>query len=105
MPQNRTRNKAVTLRMTAEEYFLFEQKRLKAKRKNQTDFFIECLNKKPIIVIEDLKTVLVELKRQGVNLNQIAKHLNEGGIISEETKGILKNCNLAYKKLIDLEVN
>lgn len=90
--------------MTAEEYSFFEHQRLKTKTKNQTDFFLECLNKKPIIVIEDLKTVLVELKRQGVNLNQAPKHLNEGGTISEEIKTILRNCNSVYKKLLDMEV-
>ena len=104
MPQNRTRNKAVTIRMTEEEYALFETHRQKAKTKNQTDFFMECLKNKPIIVIEDLKPVLIELKHQGINLNQIARHFNTGGPMSDEIKAILKNCNSAYKKLLDMEL-
>lgn len=66
---------------------------------------MECLKTKPIIVIEDLKPILVELKRQGVNLNQIAKFFNEGGPMSDEIKIMIKNCNLAYKKLFDMEMS
>ena len=68
---NLTRNKAITLRMTPEEYDRFKNKMDKAKQKTQTDFILALLQKKPIIVIEDLRPMLQELKRQGNNLNQI----------------------------------
>jgi hypothetical protein len=75
---NRTRNKAVTLRMTEEEFAFFNKQMNKAKEKNQTDFFLAVLRKKKIVVIDELVPVLAELKRQGNNLNQISRQLNEG---------------------------
>ena len=38
MAVNRTRNKAITLRMTAEELALFQSQFEKSEAKNQTDF-------------------------------------------------------------------
>lgn len=108
MPQNRTRSKALTLRLTPEEQTFFTQQKQKSNIPNQTDFFLACLTKKPIIVIEDLKPLLIELKRQGVNLNQIAKHLNQGLTLTQQsietTNTAIKNCNQAYKKLLDMEL-
>lgn len=99
---NRTRNKAVTLRMTEEEYAFFREQMEKAKEKNQTDFFLSVLRKKKIVVVEELKTTLIELKRQGNNLNQISRQLNEGTPFGAAAKKVMNECYLAYKKLIDL---
>lgn len=102
---NRTRNKAVTLRMTEEEYAFFHEQLEKSKEKNQTDFFLKVLRKKKIIVVDGLNETLSELKRQGNNLNQIAKQLNEWTPLGEGVKMILKACYAAYKKLIKLDLN
>jgi len=51
------RNKAITLRMTPEEFADFKTKLDRAKQKNQTDFILALLGKKPIVVIEDLAHV------------------------------------------------
>ncbi|MEX0005147.1 plasmid mobilization relaxosome protein MobC, partial [Clostridium butyricum] len=42
---------------------------------------------KEIIVVEDLQKIFIELKRQGTNLNQIAKLINSGEInhVAENT--------------------
>lgn len=101
---NRTRNKAVTLRMTEEEYAFFRELMEKAKEKNQTDFFLDVLRKKKIVVIDDLVPILTELKRQGNNLNQISRVLNEGTPFGEAGAKVMNECYLAYKKLIDLEL-
>lgn len=101
---NRTRNKAVTLRMTEEEYAFFREQMEKAQEKNQTDFFLAVLRKKKIVVVDDLSATLTELKRQGNNLNQIARQLHEGTPLGDGTKMILKSCYAAYKKLIKLEL-
>jgi len=101
---NRTRNKAVTLRMTEEEFAFFQERMEKSNEKNQTDFFLSVLRKKKIVVVEDLTKVLVELKRQGNNLNQISRQLNEGTPFGEAGKKVLNECYLAYKKLIDLKL-
>jgi len=66
---NLKRNKAITLRMTEDEFNFFKNQMNKAKQKTQTDFFLAVLRKKPIITIEHLSQTLSELKRQGNNLN------------------------------------
>jgi hypothetical protein len=101
---NRTRNKAVTLRMTEEEFAFFNKQMNKAKEKNQTDFFLAVLRKKKIVVIDELVPVLAELKRQGNNLNQISRQLNEGTPFGVATKKVMNECYSAYKKLIDLKL-
>jgi len=44
MAVNRTRNKAITLRMTAEELALFQSQFEKSEAKNQTDFVLQLLD-------------------------------------------------------------
>ena len=101
--QNLTRNKAVTLRMTQEEYDFFKKQLGTVKPKNQTDFFLTVLRKKPIIVIEDLRPILQELKRQGNNLNQITKTLNEYHTFGEKAVDVMRECWIAYRNINKLE--
>jgi len=90
--KNLKRNKAVTLRMTEQELGRFNQLHAKSKVKTQTDFILSLLDKKPIIVIESLREVLTELKRQGNNLNQALRR----GFV---TPDVLGACWDAYKML------
>jgi uncharacterized protein (DUF1778 family) len=93
--QKRTRNKQIILRATEKEYQLIQKKVEKSKLK-QNDFLLKSALQKDIIVIEGLKELLLELIREGKNLNQIAKALNqnENSNLNEITE--LK------EKLIDL---
>ena len=102
-PRNLTRNKAITLRMTEEEYSNFKSKLNKAKPRNQTDFILALLNKKPIIVIEDLCLMLQELKRQGNNLNQITRKLNEYSSFGDSATKVMNECWKAYRAVRALE--
>ena len=104
MPKNLTRNKAITLRMTPEEFDYFKSQMNKAKQKTQTDFFLAVLRKKPIIVIEDLRSMLHELKRQGNNLNQIAKVLNERTEFGENGKLVMNECWKLYRAINELQL-
>ena len=76
MAVNRTRNKAVTLRMTAEELALFQSQ---------------------------LSEVLAELKRPGNNLNQIAKQLNQGTPFGEASKRVMNECWVTYRKILEMK--
>ena len=100
--QNRSRPKAVTLRMTEDECSYFHRQMKKSKHKNQTDFFLSVLRDKPIIIIEDFTAVLAELKRQGNNLNQISRHLNEYGGFSDSAKTVMNDCWKSYRDLSNL---
>jgi len=90
--------------MTEEEYAFFREQMDKAKEKNQTEFFLAVMRKKKIVVIEELVPVLAELKKQGNNLNQIARQLNEGTPFREAAKKVMNECYSAYKKLINFEL-
>ena len=100
---NLRRNKAITLRMTPEEYERVHKKISTANKKNQTDFFLALLDKKPIIVIEDLRPMLQELKRQGNNLNQISRKLNETSSFGEGATRVMNECWKAYRTIATLE--
>jgi len=100
---NLTRHKAITLRMTPEEFTFFTNQMKIAKQKTQTDFFLAVLRKKPIIVIEDLRPVLQELKRHGNNLNQIARQLNESSQFGEGATKVMNECWKSYRTISNLE--
>ena len=106
MAVNRTRNKAITLRMTAEELALFQSQFEKSEAKNQTDFVLQLLDEKPIVVNHELSEVLAELKRQGNNLNQIAKQLNRTGCRLELIDAVIEirqlSCGDEFNALTDL---
>lgn len=74
---NRKREKQVKIYLSDEEYNSFISQ-VEKSNLSQTEFFIKCVTKKKIIVIDGLKETLVELKRIGANLNQISKNLNSG---------------------------
>ena len=101
--RNLTRNKAITLRMTQEEFDFFQKQMQTSKQKTQTDFFLAVLRKKPIIVIEDLRPMLQELKRQGNNLNQVARKLNETSSFGESATRVMNECWKAYRAIMGLE--
>lgn len=104
MPTNRTRNKAVTLRMTVDELAFFQSQFQKSGAKNQTDFLLALLRDKPIIVIDELAPFLAELKRQGNNLNQITRALHEGSVTKQGSQQILRECHALYWKLLAVKL-
>lgn len=83
---NRKRGKQVIIRLSEDEYELYMEK-VKKSNLSQNEYFIKCVTGKKIIVIEGLKEILTELKRIGVNINQISKNLNSG-IFQEASEDI-----------------
>jgi hypothetical protein len=74
-----------------------------AKQKTQTDFILTLLHKKPIIVIEDLRPMLQELKRHGNNLNQVSRKLNEHSHFGESATRVMNECWKAYRSIGELQ--
>jgi hypothetical protein len=97
--RNLKRHKAITLRMTPEEFDYFQRQMQTAKQKTQTDFFLAVLRKKPIIVITYYEKVLAELKRHGNNLNQITKALHESATFGEGAKKVMNECWKSYRAI------
>lgn len=76
---NRKRNETISFRLT-----INERRRLEAKRKlsgmPMHEFIMECLNHTTINVRPGANRLVVETKRIGNNLNQIARRVNAGQI-------------------------
>lgn len=77
MNENRKREKQIKFYVNQKEYDQIKKKVEKSKLKQQEYLIKSALNKK-IIVIDGLKEILLEPSREGNNLNQIAKKINEG---------------------------
>ena len=98
----RVRSHQVSFRLSDKEYALL-QKKLTASGLSLTEFFIETIRGKEIIIISDFLPLLGELKRQGVNLNQIVRRVNQFSPVAEkEILTTLQECQTTYRKLIDL---
>lgn len=82
----RSREKQFKFYADEKEYKQIKKKVDKSKL-SQQEYLLKCALGKEIIVVEELKPLFIELKRQGVNLNQIAKAINSGEInhVSENT--------------------
>lgn len=75
---NRTRPKQIVIRVSEEELAQIKKK-VEQSGKSQQQYIIEALTQKQVINTDGIKEIYPELKRQGNNLNQIAKKLNENG--------------------------
>lgn len=95
---NRKRNNQLKIYLSDEEYQSFIRQ-VENSNLTQTDFFIRCVTKKKIIVIDGLKETLTELKRIGVNINQLSKNLNTG--IFQNADKELKEIKQEFAKLTD----
>ena len=77
---NRTRPKQIVIRVSEEEMEQIKKK-VKKSGKSQQQYIIEALTQQQVINTDGIKEIYPELKRQGNNLNQIAKKLNENGYV------------------------
>lgn len=71
---NRNRNKQFNIRLSEEELAAFEKKR-SASGLGKTDFFVKMVRNSNIMVYrfdDDIKAIMHELRKIGVNLNQVA---------------------------------
>lgn len=87
---NRTRSKQVVIRMSDEEYAAMKQK-VEASGMKQSEYLIKCITNKNVMNTDGMKELAIQLKRVGVNLNQIAEALNgkgyyEYGLITQNQK-------------------
>ncbi|MDV9420723.1 plasmid mobilization relaxosome protein MobC [Clostridioides difficile] len=73
---NRTRPKQIVIRVSEEELEAIKKK-VEQSGKSQQQYIIEALTQKQVVNLDGLKEIYPELKRQGNNLNQTARALNE----------------------------
>lgn len=90
---NKTRPNKITFRLSDSELQDLQQ-RIEKSGFNTQQFLIRAIFSKPIIEKQEFHEFLVELKREGVNLNQIARSCNAGNLIYEQER-----IKLGLKKL------
>ena len=75
----RQRNHVVPIRFSDHELSVIDAN---AKRANmsRTEFLVSAGMNKPIIIIDDLKPMLSELRRIGNNVNQLTRKANSGEV-------------------------
>jgi len=81
---NRTRQNQIVIRVNDYENALIKKK-VEQSGVNQQQFLVKAATEKPIVNTDGIRGVVPELKRIGINLNQIAKKCNEGRYIDDET--------------------
>lgn len=94
MDNSRTRPKQVKFWADEKEVEQIKKK-VKKSKLTQSEYLLRSALDKKIIVIDGLKEILIELSREGNNLNQIARALNQGEFHQEQLKE-------TQKKLMEL---
>ena len=98
---NRNRNHILCIRLNNKEYASFETQRKKTGL-NKTDFLIRLIQSREIKVFNiqpELQEIVHELKKQGVNLNQIARSLNQNPYSPTNTS--LTDLQTKYRQISD----
>lgn len=96
---NRRRSERLSLSLTPNEKVMISDGAKEAGM-SRTDFIVTSVKGTRIVVITSLQEVLLELNRQGCNLNQMARCLNGKHYVSySEIQKICQSCQNAYEKL------
>ena len=74
--------KRLNCRVSEDEYKRFEKKVEKSKL-TKSEFMRKAILEKEIIVIDDIKELVLEMKAIGINLNQLTRKVNSGEIENE----------------------
>ena len=90
---NKSRPKKVTVRLSDSELSDLKD-RIKLSGFNQQQFLTRAIFNKAMMDKEQLHSLLIELRREGVNLNQIARACNTYKVLDDTTK-----INQAIEKL------
>jgi len=95
----RKRDKNVHIRMSEEEYQKYEALRQKSGL-TKTEYGLKCLLNKDIVVLDGFKELTEQIKKVGVNINQVAKGINSGiGVSKERIELIQKELGEVWRSL------
>ena len=99
MPENRKRNVTLTSRVTPGEKDAILRKAKQAEM-NLTDYLVTSALSAQILVAEDLKPALTELKRIGTNMNQISTKINVGAFKSYNFSEVIQCQSRLFEELV-----
>lgn len=99
--KQRLRDTTLTIRLTKAEKERIERN---AKRTGRsiTDYLVLLSLETPIHVAENVKPLLIELKRIGNNLNQITAKINAGAFRSYNFEDMIDGQKMIYEQLLDI---
>ena len=93
------RTRKMTFRLNEKEYEQIKEK-VKESGLPQQQFLLKTALEKDIIHIKEFQTLIFHIKKIGVNINQIAKHCNETGVISnDDIEEIKEGVNMIWQLL------
>ena len=75
----RKRNHVVPIRFSDHELSVIDANAKKV-HMSRTEFLVSAGMDKPIVILDDLKPMLAELRRIGNNINQLTRKVNSGEI-------------------------
>ncbi len=101
MSEKRRRDNTLTIRLTKAEKERIERNAKRAKR-SLTDYLVLLSLETPINVAEDVKPLLIELKRIGNNLNQVAAKINSGVFQSYDFQDVVDEQRKIYEQLLKI---
>lgn len=101
MSEKRRRNETLTVRLTKTEKANIIAKAERAKM-NLTEYILVISKQTEIILPPDTAPIVVELKRIGNNLNQIAAKVNSGVAYVEGLQTVIENQNKIYGLLYEM---
>lgn len=98
---NRSRTERLCLGLTQGEKQLITDGARNAGM-SRTDYILNAVEGNRIVVLTGLMEVNLELSRQGNNLNQIARRLNQRGYVNYATiEKTCQSCRNAYQQLMN----
>lgn len=99
MQNNRKRAETLTIRLTSKEKEMIQKKAKKAQL-SVTDFLVATSLHTEIHVAEDIKPLLIELKRIGNNINQITTKINAGALHSADFSEVIQGQRMIFEQLL-----
>ena len=100
----RRRDTTLTIRVTQKEKERIQKNAAKANR-NVTDYLVTLSLETPIHVAEDIKPLLIELKRIGNNINQSAAKIHSGAFTSYNFQDDIDGQKKIYDVLLEIVRN
>ena len=95
---NRTRPYSYSFRVSEREKKTIESK-VKQSGMTKTDYLIQALSDKPVVVVPNASEILLELKRQGNNLNQAVKNGHFGYNTQIALRSAVDELKKLYRKI------
>lgn len=92
----RRRSETMKLRLSPDELEYITQQAARAGI-CRTDYIMAAVKGMPVVVIEDLPETLIELRRQGINLNQLAR------LAHQERSANCSELNAAVKQCMETQ--